>query len=411
MIAARILFVLSLLGLIGAANALWRPNHDRSWVFRPWWLFAVLTGELVPLRIAIHGLLVVVLAAFGALDHRAGRIGLWLTAFTWAGYGWLQWRARRTRHVMNAALDRAGIPASPGARAPWGRILAGYPYRVPSGVQRVEDIEYAPGLHLDLYRSQAPEPRPVLVQIHGGSWRGGNRRQQARPLLHGLAHRGWVTAALSYPLVPQVSAEGQLVALKRAIAWLRTSGPDHGIDPRFVAVTGGSAGAHLAALVALTSNQAEYQPGFEDIDTSIQAAVSLYGVYDLLNRNRTRDDWPMVRALMRARPREAEDRYRAASPLDQVGPHAPPFLVIHGSNDSLISPREAEFFVAALRSTSEARVAYAEIPGANHAFDLVYSLRSHHVVNAVERFLTHTLREHESPGTVLEEEPPARTAP
>ena len=71
-IAARVLFALSLLGALGAANALWRPDHDRSWVFRPWWLFAVLTGELVPLRIAAHGLVVVILSFFGALDHRAG---------------------------------------------------------------------------------------------------------------------------------------------------------------------------------------------------------------------------------------------------------------------------------------------------------------------------------------------------
>jgi len=257
----------------------------------------------------------------------------------------------------------------------------------PADIKRVENIEYTPGHHLDLYRIDGESTRPVVVQIHGGSWDGGNRRQQARPLLHLLAERGWVTASVSYPLVPQASADDQLIALKRAIAWIRTEGPEHGIDPGFIAVTGGSAGGHLAALLALTPNRAEYQPGFEKIDTSIQAAVPFYGIYDLLNRNATRKDWPIIESLMRAASEGAEDRYRASSPLDQVGPHAPPFLVIHGDNDSVVAPAEADQFVAALSAASRAPVVYLKVPGATHAFDLLYSLRSHHVINGVERFL------------------------
>ncbi len=169
MTAARILFVLSLFGLFGALNALWRPNHERSWVLRPWWLFATLTGELIPLRIVIHGLLVVVLTALGALDHRAGRVAIWLTAATWALYVVLLLRAARTKQVVAASLDEQEISRLPARRRPTLRIMTGYPYRVPNGVERAE-IEYAPGLQLDVYRGSAEGRVPALVHVHGGSW-------------------------------------------------------------------------------------------------------------------------------------------------------------------------------------------------------------------------------------------------
>ncbi len=167
------------------------------------------------------------------------------------------------------------------------------------------------------------------------------------------------------------------------MTWLRTEGPSHGVDPSFIAVTGGSAGGHLAALLALQP------PGGRrsGVEQFVHAAVPLYGIFDLLNRHGTRDNWPIVAALMRSSPAENEAGYRLASPLDQVGPHAPPFFVLHGESDSLISRGEPENFVDALRATSANPVAYALLPGANHSFDLVYSLRTRHVVNGIHAFL------------------------
>ena len=386
-IAARLLFIFGALGMVRALNTLSKPGHNRPWPLRPWWLFAMLTSELIPVRFVVRALLVVVLARFGALDHGAGRVGLALIFAGWLAHGVLLARAMRARRAMADAVDSAGIAAATSGRIPLKRVVAGNPYRVPARIERIEDIEYLPGYQMDLYRTPGGGLQPALLQIHGGSWRGGNRRQQARPLLHELAARGWVTASASYPLVPDAAIDDQLMALKSAVAWLRTQGRMYGVDPGFIAVTGGSAGGHLAALVALTPNQPRYQPGFESTDCSVQAAVPLYGIYDLLNRHKTRDDWPIVRHLMRGTKGEAEDRYRDASPLDQVGPHAPPFLVIHGTNDSVVSLAEANHFVAALSAASDAPVAFARIPGATHAFDVVYSARTHRVVNGIERFL------------------------
>ncbi len=387
LIAARLLLILGVLAIVGTVNALARPNHDRSWHLRPWWFFAMLTAELVPVRFVIRLAVVAALAALGALDHGAGRVGLGLIVTAWAGHLWILARASRARGAMAKAMTAAGVDGARGRRTGSLRALAGNPYRVPKGIERVENLTYGPGLELDLYRNPGNAVRPAILQVHGGSWRGGNRRQQARPLLHELAARGWITAAASYPLVPDADVAGQVAALKRALVWMRTDGRAFGIDPGFIAITGGSAGGHLASLVALTAGDERFEAGLEGADTSVQAAVPLYGIYDLLNRNNTRDHWPIVKALMRAGKREAEERYRAASPLDRIGPHAPPFLIVHGSHDSVVSTAEADQFARALEASTESPVAYAVIPGANHAFDVVYSWRTLAVVNGIERFL------------------------
>ena len=394
MLAARTLFVLSLIGAFGAANALRGANTHRPEHLRPLWLPAMLTAELVPLRVLSHGATVGVLWWFGALEHRIGRIGLALTVATWIGYGVLQGRSARTRRAMEDGLAEVGVPSDGTYPISRLRVATGYPFRVPAGVERIENIEYAPGLHLDLYRNRDRGLRPAVLQVHGGSWSRGNRRQQARPLMHILAERGWITAGVSYPLAPAATFEDQLIALKRAIAWARSDGADYGVDPRFVSVTGGSSGGHLASLLALTPNQMEYQPGFERVDTSVQAAVPFYGIYDMLNRNGTRDEWPVIiRSLMKESKQQAEERYRSASPLDQVGPHAPPFLIVHGTHDSVVGVAEARQFVTALREASRAPVAYVEIPGATHGFDTLYSVRTRRVIDGVERFLRAMMRD------------------
>jgi dipeptidyl aminopeptidase/acylaminoacyl peptidase len=75
------------------------------------------------------------------------------------------------------------------------------------------------------------------------------------------------------------------------------------------------------------------------------------------------------------------------SPIYHVGPHAPPFFVIHGAADNLVPVHQARRFVAALREVSRKPVLYAELPGASHAFEVFHSVRTEHVVNGVERFL------------------------
>ena len=394
MLAAGFFLFIALLGMLTALNTLRRAAPDVPPLRRPLWIPMLLTAELVPLRVLSRTVIGGLLIRGGALDYRAGRIALGLTLATWVVYVWLIRRSLQTRPVMQAALAAAGVFMKGSVEIDWPRAFLAWPWRVPRNIERLEDIEYAPGLHLDVYRQRdgTPPPAPILLQIHGGGWRGGNRRQQARPLMDRLAARGWICASITYPLSPAATFPEHLIAVKRAIAWLKREAPALGGDPQSIVITGGSAGGHLAALAALTPDDTTYQPGFENEDTSVAAAVTLYGIYDFLNRNRTRDNWPLIPHLvMKARPDEALAAYRAASPLDQVTPAAPPWLVIHGAQDAVVPPHESRQFVEKLEEVSDSPAVYAELPGATHTFDIVHSIRSHITISGIARFAEHAV--------------------
>ncbi|MFL6164760.1 MAG: alpha/beta hydrolase fold domain-containing protein, partial [Ornithinibacter sp.] len=275
------------------------------------------------------------------------------------------------------------------------------PFRmVDDEVEVLKDIAYDTehgkrGL-LDVYRPrEGVEKAPVLLQVHGGGWTVGDKEHQGIPLMLHMAARGWVCVAINYRLSPRDAFPAHLVDVKRAIAWVRAHGASYGADPSFLALTGGSAGGHLAALAALTPNDPEYQPGFEEIDTAVQAAAPHYGVYDFAGvigtkrSQQLRDLFLGPRVLFKD-PRTELVEFEKASPLARVNPDAPPFLVIHGSTDSLVEAAQARAFVEALRGVSRQPVAYAELPGTQHAFDVFPSIRSAHVVRGVDRFLRFT---------------------
>jgi dipeptidyl aminopeptidase/acylaminoacyl peptidase len=87
-------------------------------------------------------------------------------------------------------------------------------------------------------------------------------------------------------------------------------------------------------------------------------------------------------------------RWEQASTITHVGPDAPPFFVLHGLNDSLVPVEQARTFVDELRKESTKPVVYAELPGAQHAFEIFPSVRANASVHAVERFLAVIRSEH-----------------
>jgi acetyl esterase/lipase len=198
------------------------------------------------------------------------------------------------------------------------------------------DIPYGPHgafNHLDIWGRgdrQEAGPAPVLVQVPGGGYVVGNKRGQAYPLMSHLAERGWLCVSLSYRLAPKAPWPAPIVDVKRALAWVHAHIGEYGGDPEFVAVTGGSAGAQLAALAALTPGAPDFQPGFEDADTSVQAAVPFYGVYDWTPPA----SWPAMNAYLLQfgvmTRSYAEDRalYEAASPAHRVHADPPPFFLL-----------------------------------------------------------------------------------
>lgn len=324
-----------------------------------------------------------------------------------AAYAWLMNGGRRAAGEIEGALVEALGPDYRGVieRAPmpdddlaaWTSLAM--PFRMRNvDVVRHRRLAYAPGgrrFEMDVFHHrEVPTGAPVLLQIHGGGWVVSNKDHQAIPLMQHMAARGWVCVAVNYPLSPRARWPEHLIALKKAMQWVREQSQDYGTDPSFVGVTGGSAGGHLAAMVGLTADDRSLQPGFEDVDTSVQACVPHYGVYDFTSESGTKFAKQRLDSLLRpyvmARGAHYPDDYRAASPLSRITADAPPFLVVHGTNDTLVPVREARSFVDRLREVAKNPVAYAEIAGAQHAFDVFPSLRSAGVLRGVARFLEWT---------------------
>ena len=140
------------------------------------------------------------------------------------------------------------------------------------------------------------------------------------------------------------------------------------------------------------SSSGRIQPGFEDADTSVVAAVPIYGRYDWVSaRGSGRKEFiSFLQKFVTKTPIvQHHQLYVDASPLYRVRADAPPFFILHGRDDSIIPVQEAREFADALRDVSTAPVVYAEIPHAQHAFDFYYgSPRAHYTAQAVEEFLS-----------------------
>ena len=395
MTAAWLFLLVSLVGAVFTASAVFRIRRI-SYLIVPYFFGAWLTGELAVHHVAWQAVASLAFVAMGALDAWPGVLGLVITLASWAVLLTFHHRASGTGTIFDQAL-RDGLTDVPDAAVttvPFRRVARPFKMRK-HGVERLRNIAYGPAGHrhtLDIYRRRDRRgPCPTLFQIHGGGWTIGQKDQQGLPLMYHLARRDWVCVAANYRLSPRATFPDHLIDVKRALAWIKQHGAEYGADPDFVVVTGGSAGGHLAALVALTANDPEYQPGFEEVDTSVQACVPFYGVYDFLDRHGVRGKATMApfleKLVMKSSPVTAREAWDKASPITRVHADAPPFFVIHGTHDSLAYVEDTRHFVSALRKVSRQPVVYAELPGAQHAFDIFHSTRSAHAVEAVTRFV------------------------
>ncbi|MFC5180962.1 alpha/beta hydrolase [Actinomadura harenae] len=390
-----VLLAVGAVSLLLAVNAR-RPPHGAV-LSMPGFFAGWFALEMAPHLLVLEIVGLVSTAAAGGLDGWAGGVGLALGLVGLAGTIGTIAASRGTA----ATLRESGVPGDPDpqvpSRYPLSQLILPPLCLVPRrGVQVDRNVVFHEDgrlrLKLDVYRPKNDgRLRPGLMQIHGGGWIIGDKREQGLPLLNHMALQGWVGFNVNYRLSPRATWPDHLLDLKHFLRWYRAHAEEYGADPDFLCVTGGSAGGHLAAMVALTANIAEFQPGFEDVDTSVQGAVPIYGVYDLLEPG----PWPIPlgktallqkRVLKRSFDKD-RDAFAKASPVSYLRADAPPFLVIHGSHDSLIPVLEARRFVDKLRDASDAPVLYAELQGAQHAFDVFPSYRTARVVEGVGRHL------------------------
>ncbi len=405
---------ISVMGAVFTLNA-FIPVRRVPALFVPSFLGSWLTAELALHHIVWQAVATFVFVQFGALSSWPGIAGMCITLASWFGLLVLFHDGRRAQDVFDDALS--GLPDLDDARRlPVSRLLM--PFRFSRrGVEVVRNVLYrevaGKRLHLDVAMPrERGQNRPAIIQIHGGAWIIGDKREQGWPLIGHLAANGWVCFNVNYRLSPGATWPDHLVDLKYALKWIRDHADEYGVDRNFIAVTGGSAGGHLAAMMGLTANDPEYQSGFEDADTSVQAAMPVYGVYDFTNRLGTMNDRFRTRMLepliMKAFFDTEPEKFYRASPMDRVHEGAPPFLIVHGDRDTLAPVEDARLFAHLLGEASRALVTYAELRGAQHAFDVFASPRTARMLDGSLRFLTAM---HARAKTQSDREPAERFSP
>ncbi|WP_030690861.1 alpha/beta hydrolase [Streptomyces globisporus] len=324
----------------------------------------------IPL-LAVYALAASTALAFaeGDVTTLADRLAVGLAVVSAAAFAVVARRGTRTAPVVRLALDEAlGAGTGTHRRPPLARILLRPVFRRRGDVRRVGNLSYGDAGRrnlLDVYHHRSrPEGGPVLIHFHGGHYSQGRKNTQSLPLLYRFASQGWVCISANYRLRPAFSHPDHLIDAKKVIAWAREHAEEYGADPAAaVFVSGSSAGGHMAALAALTPNEPSYQPGFEEVDTSVTAAITLNGYLGTYF-----------------------DGDPTTSPVNKVRADAPPFLIAHGDMDELVETENPKALVTALRSVSTSPVVYVELPGAHHAFDLFHSFRFEALIDGIEEF-------------------------
>ena len=221
----------------------------------------------------------------------------------------------------------------------------------------------------DLYfplQTPGDKKLPAVVWIHGGGWSTG-KRDAAREISIGstLARNGYVVMSVEYILSDKKQAvwPTNLWDCKNAVRWLRQNAARLGVNPDRVGVMGGSAGGHLAAMVALTTPADGLDPAgpLAQVSCRVSCCVDFYGITDI----GTYHDVTMLGKTFA----EAPELYRAASPVTYVRSNSPPVLILHGTADTIVSIHQSELFDRVLTAAG-ADHHFEAIPGAVHSFDL-----------------------------------------
>jgi acetyl esterase/lipase len=237
------------------------------------------------------------------------------------------------------------------------RVERGVAY-LPAGRKEKAD------LYLPLEMAKG-EKLPAVVMIHGGGWNSGERDARREIEIGStLARHGYIAMSIDYKLAYGKYAvwPTNLWDCKTAVRWLRVNANRLGVDSKRIGVLGGSAGGHLAAMVALTTPDAHLDPAepYGDVSCAVSCCVDMYGIADV----GTYHDAKMLGKSFA----EAPELYEAASPVTYATSNAPPFLILCGTADTVVNPQQSKLLAKTLKDAG-ARVQLVVIPGAPHSFD------------------------------------------
>lgn len=245
---------------------------------------------------------------------------------------------------------------------------------IPDNIEVFKNIEYknsnGKSLQLDIYKPKdVEESAPLLVFIHGGGWRSGERADYLIYLVD-FAKRGYITATVSYRLLKDSPYPGCVEDIRDAVDWFYENGENYGYDPNRIALIGGSAGAHLALMTAYewgdtqTKTDSIKIPG---INYRIKAVVDIYGPVDLTTeyaRNQS-----LVTSFIAHSYEDSPELYKEASPIQYLDKSDPPTMILHGTSDDLVPISQSDSLKSRLGSLGIPCV-YYRLPLWPHTMDI-----------------------------------------
>jgi hypothetical protein len=398
-----LLLAVAMLGALATFNV-YRPRYRPSTLSVFSFFAGWLTAELALHQIALQVLVAAVLVAEGAVSAWPG----WLGLATMVVSSICCWRfpARPGEAADGRARLCEGLGDDYRARIlpavaehftdgiAWRSVAPPFPIRHPD-VERVRNIVYheegGHRLHLDVYRHR---DRPTDVRrcsrCMGAGGCSAARTSRASRSCSTSRRAAGVVRQRRLPPQPACHVSRSTDRPQARPALDPRGRSAYGVDPDFVVVTGGSAGGHGGAGGA----HGQRRPRIARLREGRHLGPRLRRVLRRVRLHRplrrvaaSRARQPAAASGDGAALADAREAYERASPMSRLGPHAPPFFVIHGDHDTMVPVEEARRFVAMLREAIPGQVAYAEIPGAQHAFEIFPSVRTLFVVQGVERFL------------------------
>ena len=249
--------------------------------------------------------------------------------------------------------------------------------KVPEGVTVYRDVAYVADGHerqkLDLYVPDTGENSPLIIWVHGGAWRGGDKTNYIRME---YLKAGYAGASINYRLSQHAVFPAQIEDVKAAVRWLRANAETYRLDPNRFAAWGSSAGGHLVAMLGTTGDIAEFEVGENlKVSSRIQAVVDYFGPTDFLQM----DAQSLPDGLVHDAPdspesqlvggpiQEHKDRVARANPITYVSKDDCPFLIIHGDQDKLVPYQQSVLLKDALEEAGVTVMLY-KVEGGGHGW-------------------------------------------
>lgn len=237
-------------------------------------------------------------------------------------------------------------------------------------------------LRMSVIYPQNKDLKPAIIYFPGGGFISAEHDKYLQMRVK-LAEAGYVVAAAEYRTVPDVFP-AQVNDGKAAVRYLRAHAAEFGIDPNRIGVLGDSAGGYMSQIVATTNGETQYDVGdFLDQSSDVQAAATIYGISDLANIGEGFSDdvqavhaspavtealivnGPAFATSKGASVLDTPEKTREASPIGHVDGNEPPFLIMHGSADQLVSPMQSVQLYQALEAKKQ-NAEYVLVEGAAH---------------------------------------------